>query len=82
MPAMTQQIFKTFDVSEAAAIKTAGVQFVGVETIDGKRFAFLFEPEDKARKASELFWRHELLQDPRQFSLALRDLKDHIFRKR
>ena len=73
--------FKTRQLSEAAAIISAGGRFVGLERKSPRTFEFLLEPADLCRNLSSNFYSEKLLIDAKNLLQQVENLKDVLFEK-
>lgn len=74
---MDQDVYKTKDLSEAAALYASGVKFHGLEKTNNY-YWFIFENAN-AERISSSFWSGELTINAKAYSDSYRTLKDRLF---
>ena len=72
--------YKTKDLYLGAYLYALDQKFLGIEGSYGKLF-ILFEDRISCEKLSKSYWRKEALINAKEFTDALRTLKDLIFNK-
>lgn len=72
------QLFKTKDLYEAAAMYASAIPLITLE-FDNKQYWFLFEEQEKCRKLSDEYWRGTLMVNAKGYADAIRTLKDRVF---
>jgi len=72
--------YRTKDLSIAALLYASGKKLINSEYIDA-RIWFIFEGRLSCEKLVESYWRKEVTVNAKEFSDAMRTLKDLIFNK-
>lgn len=75
-----ENYYRTKDLSEASLLYASGKKFIQLEENNG-RFYFIFEDESSCEELSNSFWRKEAVVNAKEFSDAIRTLKDLIFNR-
>lgn len=73
-----QKQYKTKDIYEAAALLAKKARLASLEKTDSF-YWFVFDDWDAGRTLSDSYWRNELVVLARDYSDAVRTLKDRIF---
>lgn len=72
--------YKTNDLYQAVALKTAGVSLIRLERTSGRFFNFVFtDPNNKAEEILSMFWAKELKVDAKEFVENISELKTRIY---
>lgn len=77
---MSEAIYTTTDLSYAAFLKVAGVQFLGPLTSNG-RVLFRFEPSDAMRELKQAYFNHNAKVDALTMAETIREMKGYLTRK-
>jgi len=72
--------YRTKDLNEAGALLASNIKLIRLDQAQGFSY-FIFE-DKSAQEISNKFWTGELTVSAKQFSDALRTLKDRLFARR
>jgi hypothetical protein len=72
----------TRDLMEAAFLDASGMDFLRVEPNGNRDFYFVFENGAECEELSSLYWSGKAMVNAREFTRAVRDFKDIIFRNK
>ena len=72
--------YRTKDLPEAALLYSSGKKLINSEKDNGKVW-FIFSDRASCEELTNSFWRKEAIVNAKEFSDALRTLKDLIFNK-
>ena len=70
--------YRTKDLSEASFLYASGKKLMKLENQD-KKVWFVFECRDSCEELANSFWRRDAVINAKEFSDAIRTLKDLIF---
>ncbi|MFA6635714.1 MAG: DUF5659 domain-containing protein [Candidatus Omnitrophota bacterium] len=79
---MNRNETKTKDLMEAAFLEAAGMDFLRVEPNGNGDFYFVFENRGECEELSSSYWSGKAMVNAREFTRAVRDFKDIIFRNK
>lgn len=77
---LSQKEFFTKDLNEAGAILASGIKLLRLDR-EANFYWFVFE-DKSTQEVCNKFWSGELMLNAKQFSDALRSLKDRLFAQR
>jgi hypothetical protein len=77
---MNMNCYRTKDLAEAAFLYASRKKLIKLENEEGK-FWFVFQGLVSCEKLANSFWRKEARVNAKEFSDALRTLKDLIFNR-
>ena len=75
-----ENYYRTKDLSEASFLYASGKRFLNLEKDNGKVW-FIFNDKTSCEDLAGSFWRKEATVNAKEFSDAIRTLKDLIFNK-
>jgi len=78
---MTKQLneYKTFDLSCAAALISAGFELVSLNKTNPRKVQFIFNQEDCIEKVIDDYWTDKLKVNARTFFDNIKMLKNRIY---
>jgi len=77
-PTRTNNFYRTRDLSEASYIYASGRKLSQLENSNGIAW-FIFEDEGRCKKLADAFWSGKSTINAREYSNAMRNLKNLIF---
>jgi hypothetical protein len=72
-------VYRTRDLSLASYLYASKKKLIGLEEDSGRKFLFVFEDTASCQKLVDSFWRREAVVNVKDFSDAMRSLKDLIY---
>lgn len=75
------ELYKTKDIYEASALVTSDIKLLRLEK-ESNFFWFVFENLQKSEDISSQYWNNELMVLAKDYSDAIRSLKDRLFASR
>lgn len=74
-----QNTFQTSDFPLGISLLCLGYKLVAIDCANPKRAEFCFLNQDGLSKSVDLFWKNELLFEPKEFYLNQKILKGRLF---
>lgn len=78
MPEISNEIYKTKDLYEAALIYAKGQKLLNLEG-ESEFYWFVFEDKKTCEKLANKYWQGSAIVNAKTFADAIRTLKDRIF---
>lgn len=78
---VTQKLYHTKDLMEAAALACSGAKIVRLESAS-TFYWFVFEDKSQCEQLANSFWAGELCVPAKTYADSIRNLKDRLFSRR
>lgn len=80
---MGNNLYKTKDLYEASVLYCLKeVKFLGLQLGESGQFWFIFESKENCERLAQEYWQRKLKVNAKDFTDAIRNLKDMIFAKK